>query len=204
MFCVDYFKSYQNVITYYLLYDLSLLWHDLPSHAHMFKCVEIGWYIVLCGNTVVTTRDEKTRSNVGEAARVAKQDTRRQNDRNIAFPHGVTCQIGLRKSYDDDGCGSLNTTTSGKWWGRARGRKRRKKSARRRRRFQSSVLIAVQYFRRPTAARGGRHYGYCIVFQRAKKCARDKMRETRQLAHQPTYISYRYLYIYKLCRPGET
>jgi len=61
-----------------------------------------------------TTRDEKTRSNVREAARVAKQDTRRrQNERNIAFPRGVTCQIGLRKSYyyyGDDGCGSLNTT----------------------------------------------------------------------------------------------
>lgn len=74
--------------------------------------------------------------------------------------------------------------------------KKRKKSARRRRRFQSSVLIAVQYFRRPTAARGGRHYGYCIVFQRAKKCARDKMRETRQLVHQSTYIYYRKVHAY--------
>lgn len=157
-------------------------------------CIErINRVILYAEIPAATTRDEKTRSNVREAARVAKQDTRRrQNERNIAFPRGVTCQIGLRKSYyyyGDDGCGSLNTTSPVSDEA-ARGRRKKKRT--------SSTTISViigfnrRVFRRPTAARGGRHRHIIIVlFFNGPKNVHATKCESRQLL-LPTYM---YIYI---------
>jgi len=192
--CVEhFFKTYENVIIYH--YNnlstspsprLYTIYQVTPTRASRLNVSFIRKY---CGND--SRRKDSVRCWRGCAGRKTR-NTRRQNERNIAFPHGVTCQIGLRKSYDDDGCGSLNTT-SGKWWGRE-GTEKKKKSARRRRRFQSSVLIAVQSFWRLTVARGGRRYRYCIVFQRAEKCARDKMRDATAGTCLPIYRIYIYIY----------